>query len=318
MEKNPSNGREFLCALRQSIQKEKNWPRKPDYSLEIEPKPHGWLFPTLILAESNCWGRWSHWLRTMEAGKLLDDPIPRIQFDPHNAAPARKMHENALTHITKHGSWQGWGSWDNFNYYLDWQLYAFGHSGQKELPKEPEEGAFARLYQSYCLEAAIAYPADIYGDMLAENAHGKKSGFYPTPHHVVEMMTQITMGTEDMRDKTVCDPCLGTGRMLLHASNYSYRLYGQDIDGTVIKAALVNGYCFAPWLVKPFSFLDQQLNDPEKSAELSDSITEDTARSDIESYLQNTEHDTVEQYRFEPIKKRKRNNEQNIEQGWLL
>jgi len=27
-----------------------------------------------------------------------------------------------------------------------------------------------------------------------------------------------------------------------------------DIDPTVIKATLVNGYLFAPWLVKPFHF----------------------------------------------------------------
>ena len=62
-------------------------------------------------------------------------------------------------------------------------------------------------------------------------------------------------GDEDCRLKTVMDPCVGTGRMILHASNYSYRLYAQDINPTVLKACLVNGYCFAPWLVRPFPFL---------------------------------------------------------------
>ena len=50
----------------------------------------------------------------------------------------------------------------------------------------------------------------------------------------------------------VMEPCLGTGRMLLHASNYSLRLHGMDIDQTVLTAALVNGALYAPWMVRPF------------------------------------------------------------------
>lgn len=215
----------------------------------------GWLLPCLLDIDAHTWGRWMHWAEIQQAGCIGDKPIPRITFEPHQQH-GKKMIERCLNSITRYGSWQGWSSFEYFNYFLDWILYGFGYN--KELPKEPGscEGASMRLYQLFCLETLIAFPNDDLGDMLAENAHGRRNGFFPTPLDICEMMTLMQMGDGDMRTKTVMDPCLGTGRMLLCASNYSYRLYGQDIDKTVIKAALVNGYLYAPWLVKSFLFLD--------------------------------------------------------------
>jgi hypothetical protein len=69
------------------------------------------------------------------------------------------------------------------------------------------------------------------------------------------MMAQITFGDSDNRLKSVNEPCVGTGRMLLYASNYSLILSGQDINLTCVKATLVNGYLYAPWMVKPLDFL---------------------------------------------------------------
>ena len=61
--------------------------------------------------------------------------------------------------------------------------------------------------------------------------------FFPTPHPVVELMVQISINGEeenanggDFRLRTVMALRVGTGRMLLHVSNYSYCLYGNDID----------------------------------------------------------------------------------------
>ena len=39
--------------------------------------------------------------------------------------------------------------------------------------------------------------------------------------------------------------------MLLHASNFSLRLYGQDIDPLVVAVCKVNGALYAPWIVWP-------------------------------------------------------------------
>ena len=75
-----------------------------------------------------------------------------------------------------------------------------------------------------------------------------RDSFRP-PHTLAERLVQmiIGIGDTDTRAMTVCDPCVGTGRLLLHASNYSLRLYGQDIDPTLCLATLVNGFLFAPW-----------------------------------------------------------------------
>lgn len=256
----------FRAVLRRTIETAANWPRRADRKLKIDPLPHGWLLPLLLEIETACWGRWDHWMRLTERGTLEDEPIPRIEFCADSKSPARRMHENALNQINGYGSWEGWDSWRLFDYYLDWLLYGFGDSRQKDPPPEPEDGAFGRLYQSFCLEAMLAWPSDHFGELMAENRHGRGSGFYPTPHCVVELMTRINIGSGgDARTKAVCDSCVGTGRMLLHASNHSYRLYGQDINPTVIKACLVNGYCFAPWMVKPFRFLERAEPDEEST-----------------------------------------------------
>ncbi len=181
------------------------------------------------------------------------------------------------------------------------------------LPEERGEfqGASVRLYQAFNLETLLAYPYDYFGDILAENRHGRHLGFYPTPMDVSVLMAEMTLGEEDARAKSICDPCVGTGRLLLAASNRSYRLYGNDINPTVIKATLVNGFLYAPWLVRPFPFLDPPLCDPSQSQEVSDAIA-------AQANIQGTEHDAREQWKFEPIKKRRRIGEPASEQGILF
>ena len=178
-----------------------------------------------------------------------------------------------------------------------------GHRGQPRLPDERAEfaGASARLYQEFNLETLLAWPHDYLGDILAENRHGQQLGFYPTPMPVARMMAAMTLGREDAHCKSVCDPCVGTGRLLLAASNHSYRLYGCDLNPTVLKATLVNGWLYAPWLVRPFPFLDPLLVNPAASAGVSESLI---AQARPEQ-LQLTEHDPDTQALFEPLKKRR-------------
>jgi hypothetical protein len=44
---------------------------------------------------------------------------------------------------------------------------------------------------------------------------------------------------------------VGSGRMLLHASNFSFNLWGQDIDPLTIAMCKINGALYAPWLAFP-------------------------------------------------------------------
>jgi len=331
---------ERIQGLRLKLQKYK--PQKIDPDLKRDLK-HGWLLPYLLTIDSYTWGRWDYWFRLREAGKLLDEPIPQIKFDcggniaeGFGSAPMKHL-EKCLDLIPQYGNWQGWGGWQYFDYFLDWLLFGLGHPGQPELPGEPwgAEGASMRLYQTLDLHWLMLYPWDYWGAILAANNHGRHLGFFPTPHSVVEFMVLVLFGGpdeqgQDHRTETVCDPCLGTGRMLLAASNYSLRLYGMDINPTVIKASLVNGYLYAPWMVKSLPFLDRSFDElgeiaPDGrtvAAHLSDQMVEQAqGQPSAAAYLAETEHDAEEQWRFEPILKRRKKGqvvEVVAEQGLLF
>ena len=197
--------------------------------------------------------------------------------------------------ITAETDWQGWSSYDYFRYFLNWLLWGFGHPGQEEAPPEPEgcKGASDRLYQIFNIGLLLLYPYDYLGDLLCQNSYGKHNGFFPTPHTLVELMVSMLYDParragQEMRTQTVMDPALGTGRMLLHASNHSLHLYGMDIDATMCQATLVNGYLYAPWLVKPLTCLPRD---------------QTVATSPLPP---DTEVDTEESFRFAPIYKGKR------------
>jgi len=233
--------------------------RQLDPTLQRQLDP-GWLLPALLKIDDLLWRRWDYWYRTQLAGRLLDETIPQIPLGTNNSL-ARCHWERCLDLVPNcgRGGWRGWGSWERVNYLLDWLLYGLGHSRQPQLSPEPPDckGASMRLYQRFNLAIPLAYPYDYFGDILAENNFGRSSGFYPTPQPLATLMAQVTLTDEDCRTKSVLDPCLGTGRLLLEASNHSLCLYGQDINTTVLNACLINGYLYAPWLVKPFPFLSQ-------------------------------------------------------------
>jgi hypothetical protein len=241
-----------LEQLRGAIQQHKP---KPPVVLEMPPRLcHGWLLPYLLAADEFLWQRWQHWFETMSAERIIS-PVPQIQWARNEAGG--KMLDRCLNTISQYGDWRGWGNWSAFDFFIDWLLFGFGHKGQLQPPREDSHrGASDRLYQIFNLETLLAYPYDYFGDILAENQHGRHLGFFPTPMDVCELIAGMTFGEGDVRAKSVMDPCVGTGRMLLAASNHSYRLYGCDINSTIIKVALVNGYLYAPWMVKPFPFLE--------------------------------------------------------------
>ena len=261
----------YRAHMERIVTNPKEYPVKqanPDFRFK-EPLKRGWLLPYLTGLDDLCWGRWDHWTETMLAGRVLADPIPQITFNSHGPLPtiARKSLENALNSIERYGHWQSWGSFRNFDYLLDWMLFGFGYGGQKTEPEPPVEGASERLYQTLDLGPMILAPNDYTGDLLAENNHGRHLGFFPTPMEICQLLTSMNFAdaTEaavaagaDPRTQTVQDPCVGTGRMLLAASNHSYRLFAQDISQTMVKSTIVNLYLYAPWGAKPFPFLDRQ------------------------------------------------------------
>jgi hypothetical protein len=233
---------------------------KPDPDLTRALKP-GFLLPYLLEFDALTYGRWQYWLEAMERGSLPDRPIPPIDWLDAPNARTRKMVLTALNCIPRHGCWETMSGRTYFTYLMEWMLWGFGHPGYVEPPEPADcEGASMRLYQVVNINAWSLWPADYLGDLLAEHSYGKRQGFFPTPMAVSVMLASMLMGNgeQDLRRKSVCDPAVGTGRLLLAASNYSLRLAGIDIDRTLCLATLVNGYLLAPWLARPFPFLDTE------------------------------------------------------------
>jgi hypothetical protein len=234
----------------------------------------GWLLLHVQLADfhSELPGRWQHYMRTLDVGHLLDESIPRLDFADRPGSDGLQMVSRAIDLI-----YHCEGSLSAFNRLIEW--LGWGLAVTKEQPSL-DDSLNEKLYRHFNLEPLLLQPHDYLGEILVERRGNgwNPNAFYPTPHTVVELMVQMTMRTagiddsalranskpesdsastlseegRDPRLRTVCDPCVGTGRMLLHASNYSYCLYGCDIDPLVALITKINGAIYAPWLSFPF------------------------------------------------------------------
>jgi hypothetical protein len=149
----------------------------------------GWLLPyviglhALVPAVAD---RWGYHLRTLEAGRLLDEPIPQIAF----AAPDPKVF--SLLH-----DWArliGWdcGGWSDFRTLLGWLCWGLAVS--KDEPHLDDQ-VNERLYRQVDLTPLLQTPWDYLGDHVAAGkARGwNPTGFYSTPYPVVECMVRMTM-----------------------------------------------------------------------------------------------------------------------------
>jgi hypothetical protein len=220
-----------------------------------EPPPwryRGWLLPYVIALHRLCPAladRWGYHLRTLQAGRLLDEPIPQVAFGP----PAPRVGDLLRRWSELVG--RDCGGWSDFRSLLDWLCWGLALTGE-----EPRlgEGADERLYRAVDLRPLLQRPYDYLGaHVAAGQARGwNPTGFFPTPHAVAECMAQMLFhdlgkGGRDPRTLSVCDPAVGSGRLLLHAANHSLVLFGQDIDPLAVAMCKINGALYAPWLSFP-------------------------------------------------------------------
>lgn len=79
---------------------------------------------------------------------------------------------------------------------------------------------------------------------LRDIAQRKRSGTYYTPEKVVsQLIENLYENDPNLREKTICDPCCGTGNFLLQLGMKGMdcsKLYGQDIDSTSIHITRIN------------------------------------------------------------------------------
>jgi hypothetical protein len=237
----------------------------------------GWLVPYLIDGDDVFGhGRIDWWARVDSDGRLPDEPIPQIAWrssgDTSVRADLREMSDNlplckgaplspkgAADHI--HGLIEKMhGGWESLTYLVRWIAWGLAVGRDSESPrfmKTVDEEWNEILYREFQLQRLVAADTDVLGSVLAER-YGKgswnPSAFFPTLMEICEMMAQMTMGNcecvgKDPRLQSVMDPCVGTGRMLLAASNFSVNLFGVDIDPLMVDACSINMALFAPWAV---------------------------------------------------------------------
>ena len=206
---------------------------------------HGWLRPYLLALDGMFLNRWDYWLRTVEAGEVLAEPIPQIHWSGSGHEEPRKNLAACIDHSFHRLSRQ------SFSLFVEWLLFGFGAPSQKELPRQIEPDVNAFWYKTFNLGLFLKYPHDYLGEYAA-GLYGKgrnnPTAYFPTPMNICVMMAQMLF---DGKDKTasVCDPCVGSGRLLLVASNYSLNLYGVDIDYNILQVCKANMWMYVPWCV---------------------------------------------------------------------
>lgn len=204
-----------------------------------------WLRPYLIVLDEMFLKRWDYWFRTVEAGEVLVEPIPQIEWSGCGHQEPRKnlvaCVDFGLSRLSR----------QSFTLFVEWLLYGFGSPSLTEMPQqiEPEVNAF--WYKTFNLGLFLKYPHDYLGEYAAE-LYGKgwnnPTSFFPTPMTVSLLIARMLFSEQD-KTASVCDPCVGSGRLLMAASNYSLNLYGVDIDPHILKVCQANMWMYVPWCV---------------------------------------------------------------------
>lgn len=222
----------------------------------------GWLLPYLVSLDNMFYGRWEYWLNIVRQDKIPPDPIPYIGFKPSYEYTKKEVQKNLkdCLNMAVHIS-------HPLETLIDWILWGFNNG---ETFPDIKEDIDDYWYRTFNLGLFYREPSDHWAEVASEYmGRNNALGYFPTPGNVVEMMAKMTFGGDPQhkhKTMSVCDPCLGTGVMLLYASNYSLNLYGSDISLLLTKIAKVNAFTYIPWLAyrpKHLTIFDQKIEDIE-------------------------------------------------------
>lgn len=225
--------------------------RLPRIGDDIPPYHYrGWLMPYVRMicqSHPDVPDRHSYLDRVLADGVFPDDPIPRIEFE-HPNRDVMKGIDAILYGMTRYSPWE------SFRRLVEVMAYGLGVA--MDMPEISDE-EHEHIYRTLDIGPWLLHPSDYLGAYICQqrgNSKWNPNAFYPTPHNVCEAMVGMQMSDGsgiDKRAMSVCDPCMGTGRMLMHASNHSMSLYGQDIDPFAVLCTKVNGALYMPWLIYP-------------------------------------------------------------------
>jgi len=217
----------------------------------------GWLLPYLIALDEMFFKRWEYWTKAVMADRIPDEPIPFVRFQSPHSYPQQLVAKN----LKKCLDYAEYSSSNVLELLVDWILW--GLSKGEQFPPVNEK-TDDNWYRTFNLGLFYKEPADHLALLAADRNVGQAAGYFPTPANVVEMMVRMNFGSEpkpEHKSLSVCDPCSGSGIMLLYASNYSLNLYGMDINPLITKIAHVNSFIYVPWLAcrpKSLRMFDKQ------------------------------------------------------------
>jgi len=223
----------------------------------MNPLEQGHLVKYLIPIDFITTKRWYFYAESILRNKIVL-PIPQIEFgEPSNDA------KKNLKECIDYAASKGYFGSKAVELLMEWILWGFGDPIQ-EKPPEISDEINKFWYTKFNFGLMMQHPADYMAWMLGEYGHKGGPGWFATPLPVCQMISDIT-NNDTKPWQSVMDPCVGTGSMLLPASNKSLNLYGNDISTTMVKAAHINGWLFVPWLVKPFpKYLLDKLKEQEE------------------------------------------------------
>jgi hypothetical protein len=121
----------------------------------------GWLLPFVIALHGVCpavSNRWDYHLRTLEAGKLLDEPIPQISFGPPDQRVFRLLEQWSRLVA------RDCGGWSDFRTLVEWLCWALALAGE---PTRLSDDINEKLYRQVNLGPLLASPYDYLGQHVA-------------------------------------------------------------------------------------------------------------------------------------------------------
>ncbi|MBX2989139.1 MAG: N-6 DNA methylase [Bdellovibrionaceae bacterium] len=187
--------------------------------------------------------RWQWYSRLIFFKEIPKDPFPQIHFIDDHDGRARRLVDSCLRPFSDVG----------MDELLKFLLNRFGYSECRDLPPLIKKHHVEHWEATFDVATAISLDRDVFGDAYSDcMGKGLRSGtgYFPTPISVCRLIADMTLTQADLFS-TVHDPCVGSGRMLLPASNRSLFLSGMDVNPVCIRMTLVNGFLFAPQIVIP-------------------------------------------------------------------
>lgn len=188
--------------------------------------------------------RWQWWSLALLEKKLPLAPYPKIKFEDHleNDKVFEKILDSCLN---KHGY--------EFDDFLTWLLFCFGDPLSKDIKHIPNN-AIEFWKNTFNPKLFLDHPGDWLGHYYETNlispSASRKTGFFSTPPALCKLMVEISL-----KDSKLCDsfnePCIGSGRILMEASNYVLNLTGNDINPILVKIAKINTWFYIPSAALP-------------------------------------------------------------------